>query len=119
MGSDGLGNVTNVRKAEYSGRFGSCQLSERLLALQVVWSSSASPTRSQHHPYLSASRDAGGKTVSLHGLADKIVPPEGTGQYYRCVGGAHADIPTFYLHYEVLGLGHCFGGRRDVGGAVR
>ena len=61
---------------------------------------------------LSAFRDAGGKLVTIHGLADQQISGEGTLRYYRSVerelGG---DIKDFYRHFEIPGLAHCFGGK--------
>lgn len=58
-------------------------------------------------------RDAGGKIISFHGLADQAIPAAGTEKYYRGVrdvmGGD--EVRGFFRHYEVPGLGHCFGGR--------
>ncbi|KAK4041122.1 tannase and feruloyl esterase [Parachaetomium inaequale] len=62
-------------------------------------------------PDLSAFCEAGGKLVTFHGLADSIIPPKGTEQYYNAVASVVPDIDGFYRHYEVPGLGHCFGGR--------
>lgn len=43
--------------------------------------------------------------------ADQAVPPKGTEHYYQAVRSTLPDVETFYRHYEVPGLGHCFGGR--------
>ncbi|RKK82623.1 hypothetical protein BFJ71_g15211 [Fusarium oxysporum] len=59
---------------------------------------------------LSRFRDAGGKLISFHGLADGLIPPKGTEQYYNEVMAVLPDIHDFYRYYEVPGLGHCFGG---------
>ena len=63
-------------------------------------------------PDLSAFRAAGGKMVSFHGTADQIVPHEGTARYYRSVRkeGGSEKVGDFWRHFEVPGLGHCFGG---------
>ena len=59
-------------------------------------------------------RGAGGKIISFHGLNDQAIPAAGTEKYYRAVGefmGGHKEVKGFFRHYEVPGLGHCFGGR--------
>ncbi|KAL8323979.1 hypothetical protein RB597_008759 [Gaeumannomyces tritici] len=53
---------------------------------------------------------AGGKMLSYHGLADNIIPPEGTSQYYQQVTAVSPDVHEFYRLFEVPGLGHCFSG---------
>ncbi|VUC34399.1 unnamed protein product [Clonostachys rosea] len=55
-------------------------------------------------------RNAGGKMVTFHGLADNIIPPGGTRDYYESVGKITPDIHDFYRLFEAPGLGHCFGG---------
>lgn len=68
-------------------------------------------------PDLSAFRAAGGKLVSYHGTADQNVPSEGTARYHRSVErwlgdeGEGKEVGEFWRHFEVPGLGHCFGGR--------
>ncbi|KAH7174049.1 Tannase/feruloyl esterase [Fusarium flagelliforme] len=55
-------------------------------------------------------RDAGGKMISFHGLADNIIPPKSTENYYNAVADLSPDIRSFYRYFEAPGLGHCFGG---------
>ncbi|KAI1417254.1 tannase and feruloyl esterase [Hypoxylon sp. FL1857] len=62
-------------------------------------------------PDLTGFRDAGGKMVTFHGMQDNIIPTKGTEKYYQEVSAILPDIHDFYRHYEVPGLGHCFGGR--------
>ncbi|KAF7560347.1 hypothetical protein G7046_g3804 [Stylonectria norvegica] len=61
-------------------------------------------------PDLSAFRDAGGKLLTFHGLADQIIPYKGTEQYYESVASRTSGIDSFYRHFQVPGLGHCTGG---------
>lgn len=60
---------------------------------------------------ISAFRDAGGKLIMWHGLADPGVPAEGTLHYYNAVrerlGTSTDDFLTMYL---LPGVGHCGGG---------
>ncbi|MER7006111.1 tannase/feruloyl esterase family alpha/beta hydrolase [Dactylosporangium sp. NPDC000555] len=64
-------------------------------------------------PDLSAFRAAGGKLITWHGLADRVVFPQGTIEYRRRVeasmGGAEAT-DRFYRLFLAPGLGHCSGG---------
>ncbi|SCO92607.1 related to feruloyl esterase B precursor [Fusarium oxysporum] len=55
-------------------------------------------------------RDAGGKMITFHGLADNIIPPKATENYYNAVADVLPDIHNFYRYFEAPGLGHCFGG---------
>ncbi|KAK0623792.1 Tannase/feruloyl esterase [Immersiella caudata] len=64
-------------------------------------------------PDLSAFRNAGGKMVTMHGLADQIVSHEGSRRYLRSVQREMGEesVSEFWRHFEIPGLGHCFGGR--------
>ncbi|KAK0647020.1 Tannase/feruloyl esterase [Cercophora newfieldiana] len=63
-------------------------------------------------PDLSAFRNAGGKLITIHGLADQQISPEGTLRYYKSVEKElRGDVKDFYRHFEIPGLAHCFGGR--------
>ncbi|KXH49438.1 hypothetical protein CSIM01_03726 [Colletotrichum simmondsii] len=61
-------------------------------------------------PDLRQFKAAGGKMVTFHGLADNIIPPGGTEDYYKAVNEVIPDIQDFYRYFEAPGLGHCFGG---------
>ncbi|KAK7216758.1 hypothetical protein V2G26_004761 [Clonostachys chloroleuca] len=61
-------------------------------------------------PDLRRFRDAGGKMVTFHGLADNVIPPGGTRDYYEDVEKITPDVHDFYRLFEAPGLGHCFGG---------
>ncbi len=64
-------------------------------------------------PDLSAFRDAGGKMITWHGLADRLIFAQGTADYRRRVeakmGGARAT-DRFYRVFLAPGADHCFGG---------
>ncbi|KAK0724869.1 tannase and feruloyl esterase [Lasiosphaeris hirsuta] len=62
-------------------------------------------------PDLSDFRDAGGKMITYHGLADNVIPPGGSRKYYKEVSALMPDAPSFYRYFEAPGLGHCWGGR--------
>lgn len=59
---------------------------------------------------LSLFRRAGGKIISWHGLADQLITPYGTSDYYERVEKLDADVRSFYRHFEAPGVEHCFGG---------
>ncbi|KAK3390093.1 Tannase/feruloyl esterase [Podospora didyma] len=62
-------------------------------------------------PDLTEFREAGGKMVTFHGLADTIVPPKGTEDYYMKVSALFPDVQDFYRYFEVPGMGHCAFGK--------
>jgi hypothetical protein len=65
------------------------------------------------NPDLSAFRDAGGKLLTWHGVADEMIPYEGTVLYRRDMerklGGA-AAVDDFYRIFFAPGVQHCGGG---------
>ncbi len=65
------------------------------------------------NPDLSAFRDRGGKAILWHGLADQLIYPQGTMDYYKRVqqqmGGAD-KTSGFARLYLAPGVGHCGGG---------
>ena len=61
-------------------------------------------------PDLSAFRDSGGKMITWHGLADHLIPPNGTVQYYERVMALDPGVHDYYRFFESPGVGHCFGG---------
>ncbi len=65
------------------------------------------------NPDLSAFRDRGGKLVLWHGLADQLITPRGTIDYYTRVlkemGGAE-KTGRFLRFFLAPGIGHCGGG---------
>jgi len=63
------------------------------------------------NPDLSAFRDRGGKMIMYHGLADIVIPPQGSINYYNRVAsqmGGIAAIQNFYRFYLAPGLSHGF-----------
>lgn len=64
------------------------------------------------NPDLSAFRARGGKMIMYHGLADTLIPSQGSVNYYNRVanqmGGIQA-IQGFYRFYLVPGMAHGFG----------
>ncbi|KAJ3542126.1 hypothetical protein NM208_g4263 [Fusarium decemcellulare] len=55
-------------------------------------------------------RDAGGKIITYHGLADQSISPGGTLHYYNQVSDFIGNISSFYKYYQVPALEHCWGG---------
>ncbi|KAH7141894.1 Tannase/feruloyl esterase [Dactylonectria macrodidyma] len=55
-------------------------------------------------------RDAGGKLITYHGLADQSISPGGTLKYYKEVSDFIGNVTSFYKYYRVPGLEHCWGG---------
>jgi feruloyl esterase len=58
---------------------------------------------------LSAFKARGGKLLTWHGLADELIPPQATINYYHRVAaqmGSIASVQAFYRLYLPPGLGH-------------
>jgi tannase/feruloyl esterase len=64
-------------------------------------------------PDLGAFQRDGGKMVTFHGLADQLIFPQGTVNYYQRVqaatGGAR-NVDSFYRLFLAPGVAHCGGG---------
>jgi feruloyl esterase len=86
------------------------------------------PTINAMSPDLSAFRAAGGKLIQYHGLADPVVPPRESIDYYERVqatedaGKPPREDADFYRLFLAPGLYHCQGGPGpnvlDVQGAL-
>ncbi|KAF7586018.1 hypothetical protein BBP40_009666 [Aspergillus hancockii] len=61
-------------------------------------------------PDLSEFKEAGGKMITWHGLADSLIFPKGTEQYYKQVEKEHPSVRDFYRYFEAPGVYHCRGG---------
>ena len=64
-------------------------------------------------PDLNAFRAAGGKLLLWHGLADQLIPSQGTTSYYEQVTaamGGRAKTDKFARLFTAPGVGHCRGG---------
>jgi feruloyl esterase len=60
---------------------------------------------------LSALRDRQGKLLMYHGLADQLIPPQGTIRYYHAVADTMGGLPAigaFSRLYLIPGMGHSF-----------
>jgi pimeloyl-ACP methyl ester carboxylesterase len=83
---------------------------------ELLWNQSAelwAPIYSADNPDLTRFRDRGGKVLITHGLADQLIPPEGSIVYYESVqrrmGGA-ARTAEFARLFLVPGVDHGFRG---------
>ena len=61
-------------------------------------------------PDLSAFHDAGGKILSWQGMADQLIPPDGTIQYYDQVLRRDPKAADYYRLFFVPGTYHCEAG---------
>ncbi|KAI1095104.1 tannase and feruloyl esterase [Rostrohypoxylon terebratum] len=59
-------------------------------------------------PNFNAFRDAGGKIITYHGLADTIVPPDSTTHFYNELAAKDTKVHDYYRIFEAPGLSHCF-----------
>ncbi|EXJ86297.1 hypothetical protein A1O1_06667 [Capronia coronata CBS 617.96] len=65
---------------------------------------------SANNPDLTDFRNHGGKMITYHGLADQLIPPNGTYNYYERVLQQDPNAADFYRFFPVPGLAHCGGG---------
>ncbi|MFO1247265.1 MAG: tannase/feruloyl esterase family alpha/beta hydrolase [Alphaproteobacteria bacterium] len=68
------------------------------------------PVMNQTSPDLSAFAAHGGKLIVFHGLADAIVGPLDTINYYERIGAAMPGRESFARLYMAPGVAHCTGG---------
>ncbi|KAH8900391.1 feruloyl esterase [Thozetella sp. PMI_491] len=72
------------------------------------------PLLGAEYPDLSAFRRRGGKLLTYHGLADTVVPHNGTIRYREALKArmriSEDKINKFYKLYLAPGVGHCSGG---------
>jgi Tannase and feruloyl esterase len=61
-------------------------------------------------PDLTDFRDAGGKMITWHGLADPLIFPNGTYQYYQQVLELDPNAADYYRFFPAPGVGHCADG---------
>ncbi|KAM0719545.1 hypothetical protein Q7P37_003675 [Cladosporium fusiforme] len=61
-------------------------------------------------PDLSHFQSLGKKMITWHGLADTVIFPNGTEDYYKRVSEEIPDVHDFYRIFEAPGIGHCSGG---------
>lgn len=61
-------------------------------------------------PDLSLFKARNGKLITWHGLADHLIFPNGTENYYKRVTEQVDGVQDFYRYFEAPGVGHCRGG---------
>jgi pimeloyl-ACP methyl ester carboxylesterase len=59
------------------------------------------------NPDLRRFRDAGGKLLSWHGVADEVIPLNGTTAYYQQVLKLDPTAHDYYRFFEAPGVAHC------------
>lgn len=59
---------------------------------------------------LSEFKTAGGKMITWHGMADQLIPFNGSVHYYSRVLELDANATDFYRFYSAPGVDHCQGG---------
>ncbi|KAK7734801.1 hypothetical protein SLS63_004221 [Diaporthe eres] len=62
------------------------------------------------NPDLGRFNRRGGKMITWHGLADPIIPPQGSMFYYQKVLALDPSAADFYRQFYSPGVGHCNGG---------
>lgn len=67
-----------------------------------------------NNPDLSAFKQAGGKLVTWHGLADQLIFPKGTEKYYKEVETLDPSVRDFYRLFFAPGVQHCQGGNGEI-----
>ncbi|KAK3720576.1 hypothetical protein LTR37_003625 [Vermiconidia calcicola] len=58
-------------------------------------------------PDLSEFKAAGGRMITWHGLADELIFPNGTANYYERVLALDSKAKDFYRYFEAPGVLHC------------
>ena len=59
---------------------------------------------------LSTFRDAGGKMITWHGMADGYIPTTRSQVYYEGVESLDPGVRDYYRYFQPPGVGHCGGG---------
>lgn len=66
------------------------------------------------NPDLSAFKQAGGKMLTWHGLADELIFPKGTEHYYKAVEALDPSVRDFYRFFPAPGVHHCGDGNGPI-----
>lgn len=61
-------------------------------------------------PQLAPFAAEGGKLIQWHGVADQLIPVNGSSNYYERVKALVPNTDDFYKYFEVPGVNHCVGG---------
>lgn len=72
------------------------------------------PIIGTNKPDLSTFKQAGGKLVTWHGLADQLIFPKGTEKYYNEVEELDSSVRDFYRLFFAPGVQHCEGGNGEI-----
>jgi feruloyl esterase len=91
-------DMTNLTRGEY----------DRLSHLGLQQYDSLIGTRD---PDITAFRDAGGKMITWHGLADELVPYKGSVDYYNRVREVDGNVDDYFRLYLSPGTAHCSPGQ--------
>ncbi len=67
---------------------------------------------------LSTFRDAGGKMITWHGMADGYIPTVRSQVYYTSVESLDPNVRDYYRYFQPPGVGHCSGGPGPYPGQV-
>jgi hypothetical protein len=59
---------------------------------------------------LTSFKEAGRKLLTWHGIADDLIPPSASVQYYDRVAALDINVDQYYKLFLVPGLHHCVGG---------
>lgn len=62
-------------------------------------------------PDLTGFKDFGGKMITWHGLADQLIFPNNTVDYYGRVETLDSNVRDYYRFFEAPGVRHCIGGK--------
>ena len=65
-------------------------------------------------PDLSGFKQAGGKMLTWHGLADELIFQRGTEQYYKRVEAKDSAVRDYYRFFQAPGVNHCRGGNGPI-----
>jgi hypothetical protein len=63
-------------------------------------------------PNLTRFRDRGARMLFYHGMADQVIPIQGSTRYYESAAGkmgGFAALQSFYRCYQIPAMGHCLG----------
>lgn len=58
-------------------------------------------------PDLSGFKQAGGKMITWHGLADELIFPKGSENYYNKVEAKDSHVRDYYRFFQAPGVHHC------------
>lgn len=61
-------------------------------------------------PDLSLFKARNGKLITWHGLADELIFPQSSQDYYKRVSDMGDGVRDFYRYFEAPGVAHCKGG---------